>query len=87
MIQQPFFKSILILSVVAAYRIIVIDQAINSPGQGKGVFDGLNAIDKWYLGKYLCLMSNPEVHNYKKRMNIHSMNKEGEFSFFEEFQR
>ena len=54
----------------------MIDQEIDAPGHGKVVVDGLNAIDKAYLGKFLCLTSTPEVHTDKKRINIHSMNKE-----------
>ena len=54
----------------------MIDQEIDAPGHGKVVVDGLNSIDKAYLGKFLCLTSTSEVHNDKKRINIHSMNKE-----------
>ena len=82
----PLFKTILILSVIAEKRRIVIDLAIDAPVHGKGVVDDLNAFDKGYLGKFLCLTSTPEVHNDEKRMNIHSMKEEGEFSFSEEYQ-
>eukprot|EP00978_Attheya_sp_CCMP212_P013312 scaffold33437_cov68-Attheya_sp.AAC.7 len=79
-------KVFFLLSVIAAGGRIVIDRAM-PPGHGKGVVDGLNAIDKGYLGKCLCLTSTPEVYNDERRKNIHSMNEEGEFSFAEECQR
>ena len=44
----------------------MIDQAIDTPGYGNGVSDGLNAVDKGYLGKCLCLKSTQELHNDKK---------------------
>ena len=81
-VVQNFFLS----SVIAAGRIIVIDWEIDAPGNGKGVVYGMNAIDKGYIGKCLCLTSTPEVHNDEKRMNIYSMNKEDIFSFAEECQ-
>ena len=55
----------------------MIDQAIDALENFKGVVDGMNAIDKEYLSKFLCLTSIPEVHNDEKRMNIYSMNEEG----------
>ena len=85
--QYRCSKAFFLLSVIAAGRRIIIDRAIDAPGHGKGVVDGMNAIDKGYLGKCLCLTSTPEVHNDERRMNIHSMNEEGEFSFAEECQR
>eukprot|EP00978_Attheya_sp_CCMP212_P005343 scaffold11944_cov31-Attheya_sp.AAC.2 len=85
--QYRCSKAFFLLSVIAAGRRIVIDRAIDAPGHGKGVVDGLNAIDKGYLGKCSWLTSTPEVHNDERRMNIHSMNEEGELSFAEECQR
>ena len=64
----------------------MIDQAIDAPENVKSVVDGLNATDKGYFSKRLCLTSTPEVHNDEKRMKIYSMIEEGEFSFAEEFQ-
>ena len=43
----------------------MIDQEIDATGHGKGVVDGLNAIDKGYPGKCLCFTINPGLH-YKK---------------------
>jgi len=85
--QYRCAKAFFLLSVISAGRRIIIDRAIDAPGHGKGVVDGLNAIDKGYLGKCLCLTSTPELHNDPRRMNIHSMNEEGEYSFAEECQR
>ena len=64
----------------------MIDRAIDALENVKGVVDGLNAIDKEYLSKCLCLTSTPEVYNDEKRMNIYSMNEEDIFSFAEECQ-
>ena len=74
-------QKIFLWSVIAAGLIIVIDWEIDAPGNGKGVVYGMNAIDKGYIGKCLCLTSTPEVHNDKKRMNTDSMNEEGGFFF------
>ena len=79
--QYRCSKAFFLLYVIVAGRRIVIDQAIDALENFKGVVDGLNAIDKGYLSKCLCLTSTPEVHNDEKRMNIYSMNEEGIFSF------
>eukprot|EP00978_Attheya_sp_CCMP212_P041629 scaffold240978_cov74-Attheya_sp.AAC.1 len=50
--QYRCSKAFFLLSVIAAGRRIVIDRAIDAPGHGKGVVDGLNAIDKGYLAKF-----------------------------------
>ena len=46
----------------------MVHRVIDGPVHGKGVVDGLNAIDKGYLGKCSCLTSNPEVHNDEKTL-------------------
>eukprot|EP00957_Ditylum_brightwellii_P137269 10465349-Ditylum_brightwellii.AAC.1 len=40
-----------LLSMLAMQYNIVIDRAIQAAGHGKDVVDGLNAVDKRYLGK------------------------------------
>ena len=71
--QYRCSKVFYILSVIVAGRRILIDQAIDSPGYGKGVVDGLNATGKGYIGKCLCLTGITEVYN----------NKKNEYSFYE----
>ena len=64
----PLFRIIFLLYGIAAGRRIMVHRVIDGPVHGKGVVDGLNAIDKGYLGKCSCLTSNPEVHNDEKTL-------------------
>ena len=85
-IVNTVVKIIFLLSVIVAGRIIVIDWEIDAPGHSKSVVDDRNEIDKVYFGKCLCLTSTTELHTDYKKINIHYMNEEGEFSFAEEWQ-
>ena len=38
-----------LMSVMSQYYSIIIDQGISSPGHGKEVVDGINAVDKYYI--------------------------------------
>ena len=46
------------MSVMSQCYSIIIDRGISSPGHGKEVFDGLNAVDKRYIYQ---LMSNIQL--------------------------
>jgi len=57
-----------LVSVLAAHFGIVIDRAIGAPEHGKDLVDGLNATDKVYLRKMMCMVGTPEANDGKKRM-------------------
>eukprot|EP00978_Attheya_sp_CCMP212_P009286 scaffold21956_cov70-Attheya_sp.AAC.2 len=79
-----------LLSVVSVKFQIVIDRAVDTPGHGKDVVDGFNAVQKRFLTTCLRKTNMPEVHdtvNDDDRMLIHSMTEKGEVSFADECMR
>ena len=64
---------------------IFLDRTVDTPGLGKDVVDGFNAVQKRYLDTCLRIRSTPEVENIdSKRMSIDAMVKNGEVSFAKE---
>ena len=72
------------LSYLAAVHGITIDRQVDAPGHGKGVVDGINAIDKNYLSKMMSLTMTPEVITEKDRMSSATMIEGAEKSFARE---
>jgi len=62
-----------LLSILASKYGIIIDRAIGAPGHGKDIVDGLNATDKVYLRKAMCMIGTPEANDGDKRMAAHAM--------------
>ena len=79
-----------LLSVLSVKFQIIIDRAVDTPGHGKDVVDGFNAVQKRFLTTCLRKTSMPEVHNTvtdSDRMQINSMTEHGEVSFAVECSR
>ena len=76
-----------LLSVLAGLFGIVIDRAIGAPGHGKDIVDGLNATDKVFLRKAMCMVGTPEANDGASRMAAHSMIGESELSLAAESKR
>ena len=67
---------------------IVLDRAVDTPGHGRDVVDGFNAVQKQYLAPCLRMRSTPEKENIdSKRMRVEAMTEKGEVSFVEECKR
>ena len=67
---------------------IVLDRAVDTPGHGKDVVDGFNAVQKRYLATCLRMHSTPEKDKIEsKRMHVEAMAEKGEVSFSEECKR
>eukprot|EP00957_Ditylum_brightwellii_P132266 10085743-Ditylum_brightwellii.AAC.1 len=64
-------SSYLISTISITYG-IMIEHAVGVPGPGKDVVDGLNAVDKRYLGIAMLRNSIQKEHNDAKTMNCHS---------------
>ena len=61
---------------------IVLDRAVDTPGHGKYVVDGSNAVQKRYLATCLRMRSTPEVDKIdSKRMRFDAMTNKIEVSF------
>ena len=73
-----------LLSYLASAYAITINRQIDAPGHGKGVVDGINAIDKNYLSKMMNLIMTPEVITSKDRMSSATMIEGAEKSFAKE---
>ena len=64
---------------------IVLDRAVDTPGHGKYVVDGFNAVHKRYLATSLRMRSTPKKDKiYNKRMRVEAMTEKGEVSFSKE---
>ena len=67
---------------------IVLDRAVDTPGHGKDVLDGFNAVQKRYLATCLIMCSTPEVDKiYSKHMRVDATTKKVEVIFAEECKR
>ena len=65
-----------------------MDRAVDTPGHGKDVVDGFNAVQKRYLSTCLRMLSTPEKDKIdSKRMRVEAMTEKGEVSFTEECKR
>ena len=55
---------------------IVLDRDVYTPGNGKDVVDGFNAVQKRYLATCLRMRSTPEKYNIdSKRMRVEAITK------------
>ena len=52
-----------LLSVLAYVHRIIINRMINAPGHGKGMIDGLNAVDKQFIRRKMCFIGSAEASN------------------------
>jgi len=73
-----------LLSVLAVKYTVIIDRSVSAPGHGKSIIDGLNAVDKHYLRKVMCMSGSMYFDNEDRRMNAHSMTETASQSFAEE---
>ena len=67
--------------------LIIIDQGISAPGDGKEVVNGLNAIDKRYMYQ---LMSNDQLPGSKifdSHILMHSCTHKNDVSLTKQFQK
>jgi hypothetical protein len=71
--QYRWGTAFCLLSMLSSKFQIAIDRAIGTPGHGKDVVDGLNAIDKQFLQGKTCMIGTPESADSEKRMAAHSM--------------
>ena len=64
---------------------IVLDISVDTPGYGKDVVDGFNAVNKQYLSTCLRMRSTPKVDKIdSKHIRVDSMTNKGEVRFAEE---
>ena len=67
---------------------IVLDIAVDTPGHGRDIVDGFNAVQKRYLATCLRMRSSPEKDKIdSKRMRVEATTEKGEVSFAEECKR
>ena len=71
-----------------SYLSSVFDRAIDTPGHGKDIMDGFNAVHKQYLATCLRMRSTPEKDKIdSKRTRVEAMTEKGEVSFAKECKR
>ena len=67
---------------------IVLDRAVDTPGHGKYVVVGFNAVQKRYLATCLIMRSTPEKDKIESKcMRVEAMTEKGEVSFAKECKR
>lgn len=66
-------NAIYLLSVWAQTYHVVIDRAVGAPGHGKDIVDGINATDKRFLQKQMCMIGTPECNDDKFRIEAASV--------------
>ena len=71
-----------LMSYLSTPHQIVLDRSVDTPGHGKDVVDGFNAVWKRYLATCLRIRSTSEKDNIdSKRMHVEAMKEKGEVSF------
>ena len=61
---------------------IVLAIAVDTPGHGKDVVDGFNAVQKLYLSNFLRIRSTTELEKIdSKCMHVDAITEKGEVSF------
>ena len=86
--QYRCYISYYLLSYLSKSYQIFLDRDVDTPGHGKDVVDGFNAILKRYLATCLRMRSTPEKDNIdSKRMRVQATIEKGEVSFSEECKR
>ena len=67
---------------------IVLDRTVDTPGHGKYIVDGFNAVQKRYLATCLRMRSTTEKDNIdSKRMHVDAITDKGEVIFAKECKR
>ena len=80
--QYRCASSLYLISVMSQFYSIIIDWGISSPGNGKEVVDGLNAVYNRYIYIYQ-LISNVQIpgsNRYYSQMQIHTGNQKDDVS-------
>ena len=80
-------NALYLLNVLAMKYNIVIDRAVCAPGHGKSIIDGMNAVDKHFLRRVMCMSGSTRYDDIDTRMNMFSMTQKSELSFAEECAR
>ena len=83
--QYRCYIAYYLMSYLSTSYQIVLDRAVDTPGHGKDVVDGFNAVHKRYLATCLRMRSTPEKDNIdSKCMRVDAMNEKGELIFSKE---
>ena len=80
-------NALFLLNILSLKYNLLIDRAIGAPGHGKSIIDGLNAVDKHYLKKVMCMSGSTRPDDLETRMTMYAMTKDSSLSFAEECAR
>ena len=80
-------NALFLMNVLCMKHHIIIDRAIGAPGHGKSIIDGLNAVDKHYLKKVMCMSGSTRQDDINTRMKMYAFTKDSSLSFAEECAR
>ena len=86
--QYRCYIAYYLMSYLSTSYQIVLDRAVDTPGRGKDVVDGFNAVQKQYLATCFRMRSTSEKDKIdSKCMRVEAMTEKGEVSFAEECKR
>jgi hypothetical protein len=71
--QYRYATAIYLLSMLSVQFNMTIDRQVGTPGHGKGIIDGINAVDNNYIAKCFCVTNTPEANNGASRISAESM--------------
>ena len=80
-------NALFLLNIFSLKYHIVIDRAVGAPGHGKSIIDGLNAVDKHYLRKVMCMSGSTKSDDLEIRMKMYAITQNSTLSFAEECAR
>ena len=73
------------MSVISQTYSIIIDRGISTPGHGKEVVDGLNAVDKRYIYQLMSKVQLPGSIRLDSQIKIHTGTENKDVSLAREF--
>ena len=74
------------MSVMYQCYSIIIDPGISAPGHVKEFVDGLNAVDKRYIYKFMSNIQIPVSNRFYSQMQMHTSKQNYDVSLAKEFQ-
>ena len=80
-------NALYLLNVLCLKYNIIIDRAVCAPGHGKSIIDGMNAVDKHYLKKVMCMSGSTRYDDIETRMSMFAMTENSTLSFAQECAR
>ena len=77
-------NALMLLSVLARKYEIIIDRAVDAPGHGKGVVDGIQGSEKNFIRRKMCMTNKNGIDSQEDRMEAAQISDDTPTSFAKE---